>query len=163
MKKYLNKILYGVSALLGVIAIIMLAAPAIVPKGEYADYVGGSFSGANVAFGNDNYFAFSFGYFLPYLLVAIGVAFVIVAVFGKLGKIAPIVAAVCFVVAGIMFFLPIDLMAGKDINADELAEFKNYVKEICTVGAGAIMAGIFSLVAAVLSVVTAFVVKTENN
>lgn len=159
-KALIKKIVYGVAALFAVIAIIMLAAPALSAK------VGdGSASGADVAFGNkDKGFAFSFLYFLPYLLVIIGLAFTVVALLGKLGKVAPIVAIVCYVVAAVLFFLPvqafsIDAPAG--MPAEYVNEYKKVMADAMNIGIGAIMAAIFSIVAAAGTAVAAFVLKDE--
>ena len=49
-------------------------------------------------------FLFSFANLLTYLLVVAGIVFTVLSFIGKLGKIVGIIAAVCFIVAGVFFF-----------------------------------------------------------
>lgn len=159
-KALIKKIVYGVSALFAVVAIIMLAAPAITAK------IGsGAIKGAEVAFGSEkNGLSFSFLYFLPYLLAVVGVVFTVLAAFGKLGKIAPIVAIVCYVVAAVLFFLPVQTFALKvpdGTSKEYVDQMKKQLAQAMNLGAGAIMAGIFSIVAAAGTAVSSFVLKAE--
>lgn len=165
----LKMILCGVAVLFGVIAACMIFAPAIVGKQDASDPM----SGLDVAFGNkDDTFGMGLGasaYMLPFFLALIGVVLAVVALLGKGGKIVPIVAAVCFVGAAICYFLPLVMVrpdfgeAGDLMNSDQKSEavkkFRESLKEFGEVGAGAIVGGIFSIIAAVVSVVPVFVCK----
>lgn len=162
-KKILKWILYGAAAVIGLIGAMMLFAPAL----KVDSFLGTeTTSGATIAFGNkDEGFAVS-AYLLPFFLALIGVALVVVAALGKGGKVVPIAAAVCFVVAGALFFLPkqfamADLSDVPEAGKEQVKELFKADMDLCDIGAGAIVGGIFSIIAAVVSVVPIFVCK-EN-
>lgn len=170
LKKHLNKIIYAVAAVLALVAILMLFAPALKSKVEGL----GTIKCFEVAFGKKEsaieVLGFSFLYFLPFLLALIGLVLTVVACLGKGGKILPIIAAVLFVVAGILFFLPKQTfvlgstykdMAKEmgDAGKQMLTETKKALAEQLSVGFGAIFAGICSLISAVLVAVSGFLVK----
>lgn len=170
MKKYLGKILTGVAILLGVVAIVMLAAPGLAPKSDYkALGVVGSHSMADITFGKTDSltgtgFGFSFLNLLTFLLVAVGVVCAIVAVLGKGGKVVPIVATVAFVAAGVLFFCAKQMYTIKlpDGVPDEVAKevkdgAKKELNEIYTLGAGAIVGGVLSILAGAAALVPVFV------
>ncbi len=149
----LKKVGPVVAIVLGVVAIIMLFLPAITYTAGGEKY---NYSGFKVMFGyKETYagitmevFKFSFGNFLVLLLTVVGIVFAVLAKLGKLGKISPIVAAVAFLVAGILFFCMKSMIAGSD-------EVKETVKEF-SLGAGAVIGGILSIIAAILSVLPVF-------
>lgn len=171
MKKInLKMILCGVAAVFGFIAAMMLFAPAITPKAG-----GESISGSEIAFGKEALMGMGMGvsaYMLPLFLALIGVVCVAVSAFGKGGKAVTIVAAVAFVGAAICYFLPFQMAtvdfgeAGDLLTSDQKSEatkaFRDSLKEAGKLGAGAIVGGIFAIIAAVASVVPMFVCK-ENN
>ncbi len=160
----LKMILCGVAGIFGFIAAMMLFAPAIVDKTiGLVEY-----KGSDIAFGNEvmghKFFAAS-AYMLPLFLALIGVALVVVAAFGKGGKVVPIVAAVCFVGAAVCYFLPM-VMATPDLGeydgegkSEIIKEFREGISEEFKLAAGAIVGGIFSIIAAVVAVVPVFVCK----
>ncbi len=163
MKKYLTvgNILLCLAAVLGLVSVLLMFAPSITSTVEILSVKStSSFSGARVTFGytetpentklSIQIFKFSFGNFLPYLLALVGIVFAVLAIFGKLGKISGFVAAGCFLIAGILFFcaLAFTVPAAKD------ADMKGY-----TLGAGAIVSGILSLISAALCVVPVFLKK----
>lgn len=163
-KSLVKKIVYGVAAVCAVVALIMLVAPALSPKADYAEFIKG-YTGAEIAFGKkESGLAFSFLYFLPYLLVIVGLVFTALAAFGKLGKAAPVVAVVCYIVAAVLFFLPVQALT-LNVPAGTPKEFvdeaKKAITEYMQIGIGAILAAIMSIVAAVCTVVSAFVLKSE--
>ena len=105
---------------------------------------------------------FSFMNFLPYLLLLIGVAFSGLAAFGKLGKISPIIAAACYLAAGVFFFCVVpfcspyvDKNGIGAINDEYVKQFKDAL----SLGAGAIVAGILGILSALASVSTLFIKK----
>ena len=168
MKKYLGKIVLGVAALFAVVAILMILAPAAVAK------VGGAKqSGVDVTFGYKqelmpgvkvSILKFSFGNFVPYILLVVGIVFVVLACLKKLGIVAPIVAAVAFVVAGIFFFLPAYLVVpGKEMLAAmggaSASDFRESLLKSQNLGAGYIVAAVFSFISAIASVGYIFISK----
>ena len=87
------------------------------------------------------------------MLALVGVVLSVLAALGKLGKIAPIAAAACFVVAAILFFIavPACVLHGYD---DASADTVNKAKESLSLGAGVIVAGVLSIVAALSNAAT---------
>ncbi|MDE7330596.1 MAG: hypothetical protein K2N30_05905 [Clostridia bacterium] len=149
------KVLFAlISALLGVVAICLMAAPAAAVKDTELAY-----TGAQLTFGytrtgsitgiSAEVFKFSFLNFLPYILVLAGIAFSVLTVLGKLGKIAPIVSAVCYLAAGVLFFLVIEMCS--PYTAIDSKDLVDAVKDTLTLGAGAIVGGILGILSAALS------------
>lgn len=160
MKKFgLGKILACVAAVLGLVAVLMMFAPAL-SGGKNSD---AAISGFKVAFGysektvlgDANILNFSFMYFLAFLLALVGIVFAVLTFLGKLGKISPIVAAACLLIAGILFFCAVPL-CNPNIESKELVKA---FKDALSLGAGAIVGGIFSIIAALASCATLFVGK----
>ncbi|MCH5147733.1 MAG: hypothetical protein J1G05_00030 [Clostridiales bacterium] len=152
----LGMILGGAAALLGLVAFFMLFAPNLVSE---VLNVKTEYSGLETVFGaahkstvlgkevETEIFKFSFLSFLPYLLALVGVAMAVLAALGKLGKIAPIVSAACFVVAAILFFIAVPtcvLNLPDKATADDISK----AKEVYSLGAGVIVAGVLSIIAA---------------
>ena len=169
-KKGLNLglILCGAAALLGLVAVLMLFAPNLTSS--YKNVVTGKeviteYSGLETVFGAEHkstvagqetstqIFVFSFLSFIPYILALVGVAFAVIAALGKLGKIAPIVAAACFVVAAVFFFIAVPTCA-LNVSDKATAEDISKLKEGLSLGAGVIVAGIFSILSALASAAT---------
>ena len=161
LKKNLNKILIIVAIVFVLVAVLMLFAPAgIVGEGKGQL----SYSGANLTFGYTKktqigdlqVFKFSFGNFLPYILVLAGIVFAVLALFKKLGNIAPVVAAGAFLVAGILFFCTVAMCSiGDDVGkiwniAGSLLNPEYNPKDDIALGIGPILAGAFSVVAAII-------------
>ena len=166
-KKGLNlgMILCGAAALLGLVAFFMLFAPNLTSS--YTNILNGKsetvgYSGLETVFGaahkttvagkevSEEVFKFSFLSLLPYLLALVGVVMAVLAVLGKLGKIAPIVSAACFVVAAILFFIAVPtcvLNVSDKATADDISK----LKEGFSLGAGVIVAGVLSILAALAS------------
>ena len=159
----LKMILCGVAVLFGLISALMFFAPALKAETILGD---DTVSGMQIAFGDkDEGFAVS-AYMLPFFLAIIGTVVAVVAMLGKGGKIVPIVAAVCFIGAGICYFLPMVLATPSipeglegELKSEYIKEFREGMKEAYKLAAGAIVGGIFSIIAAVVSVVPVFVCK----
>ena len=169
-KKGLNLglILCGAAALLGLVAFFMLFAPNLTSS--YKNVLAGKeetigYSGLETVFGaehtydsafgesNAQIFKFSFLSLIPYILVLVGVAFAALAALGKLGKIAPIVSAACFVVAAVFFFIALPTCV-LNVSDKATAEDINKIKEGYSLGAGPIVAGIFSILSALATAAT---------
>ncbi len=154
-KIFIPFILSIAAALFGVVAIVMLAAPAISYTVEFgALEQTTSYTLAQLTFGTDKGgFAFSFMNLLPDLLAAIGIALSILAAV-KGNKFCAFIAAACFLAAGIFFFCCKQLVVfdtgeltgdAKDIAVNTAKEaLKNF-----KLAAGSIMAGILSFLAAI--------------
>ena len=165
MKKFLNlkSILCCVAVVFGLIAVLLLFADVIVPQ-KGSD---GGYSGLDVAFGykeDGHKLLAASAYILPTLLAVIGVVLSVVALLGKGGKIVPIIAAVCLLGAGICYFLPIQMITPYtkltgDAKADYIKFIRDSVKDNCKLGAGAIVSGIFSIIAACSVTVPVFLGK----
>ena len=159
----LKMILCGVAVLFGLISALMFFAPALKAETILGD---DTVSGMQIAFGDkDEGFAVS-AYMLPFFLAIIGTVVAVVAMLGKGGKIVPIVAAVCFIGAGICYFLPMVLATPSipeglegELKSEFIKEFREGIKEAYKLAAGAIVGGIFSIIAAVVAVVPVFVCK----
>ena len=138
LKKNLDKILYGCAALLGLVAILLMFAPAAVFN---LVEVHTPYTGAQLAFGYKNdlditLFSASAN-IVAYILFAVGIVAAVVALLGKFGKIPCFVAAACFLIAGILSFCVVPL-SSTQID-----------KAYFTLGAGAVCSGIFGILAAV--------------
>ncbi len=164
MKKYLGKIITCVGIVFALVAIFMMFAPAAVSNTG----VDKSFTGTDLAFGyteesllGEVKFLGASANILTYILLVVGVACAVVALLGKGGKIVPIVAAAAFVAAGVLFFCTVQLcMPYPEMESGEAKDKAvEKVKESLDLGAGAIVAGVFSFVAAAAAVVPVFISK----
>lgn len=154
-----------IAAALGVIAIIMLFVPAVV-VGEDTSYNGWQamfgYTKTTEALGKEiktEILAFSFMNLLSLILVAAGIVLCVLSFLGKGNKFFAFIAAACFIVAAVFFFLTLAFtMAGSSITLDgNLAQEK--VKEGWKLGAGPIIAAILSILAAGSSVAPALLKK----
>ena len=133
-----DKLLYCVAALLAVVAICMVFAPALlVDPGLLA----AQFKGTEVLFGLENYFAFSFLNLLTYLFAIAGLVFVLLKLVGAKSKVFDLLGAGLLIAAGVMFF-----MTG--VFAAPIGSYATvYQNSAISLLAGPILAGIFSLLA----------------
>lgn len=147
----IGKIIYAVAALLGIVAVVMLFVEAVrVPDVETAlgtiesDY---GYSGMEVAFGvseeDIKILSFSFMALLPVILAIAGVVLSAIQALSKKGsKLLDYVAVICFVVAGVLYFIMPSFMVFADTVLGAVAaefEFK--------LAAGSIVAAIASILA----------------
>lgn len=145
----LGTILIGASVLLAIVAICLLAAPAATIKDTEITY-----SCANLVFGytekgsfsSIDIFDFSFMNLLPYILLLVGIVLSVLSGM-KGGKLLSLLAAACYIVAGVLFFLMIT-MSLPSIGGDAATE----IKEIYVLGAGAVVSGILAIIAGLLNV-----------
>lgn len=165
MKLSLGKIVTCVAIVLGLVGALLIFAPAIVPNSDMKELLGdaakeANLAGSSAAFGNKDDSTVASLYILAFILPLVGVVLSVIALLGKGGKIVPIIAAVCFVVGGIFYFLPMSLVTPDlgDLDGEAKKEalkiFREALKETMTIGAGAIFGGILSILAGVASAAT---------
>lgn len=149
-----------VSALLAVISVFLMFAPAAV----YKDYFGQSYSysGVQMTFGyaetadtifgqmRNQVFSFSFLNFLPYLLLFAGVVFNALT---KVCRFSNIVSAVCYLIAGVLFSFVILFCNIPSVSVDYVEQ----VRAGLSLGGGAISAAVISIAAALVSVAAVLV------
>lgn len=161
IKTHARQIVGCITIILGLVSVLLIFAPALILNEKYAETLGGSkISGATVAFGSSSSGLVVSAYMIAYILPAIGIILSAVALFGKGGKIVPGIAALCFFVGGIFHFLPLAL-ATPDLNDIEgeaklefLRLFRKVLRETSQVGAGGVVGGILSILAAAVSCAT---------
>ena len=167
MKKNLGKIITCVSIVLALVAFFMMFAPAAVAEAMGKTK---SYTGADLAFGytfksdvaghtvKTKIFAASAN-ILTYILIVIGIACAAVSLFGKGGKILPVIAVVSLVAAGVLYFCVIQLCAPYtgELKGDLKDEYIKNAKEQLKLGAGAIVGGILSILAGAAALVPVFV------
>lgn len=182
----LSGIVMCVAALLGVVAIIMMAAPGVAWKNDAGNKLGeligqkdaasGSFGGFALMFGGKAAelggttinFKFNIVTFLPFVFLLVGIVGVILSVllhmnFGKYLAIGG------FLLAGIFFFLfnaalPMsiqDVTAGGKVVATGKEQIETLEKLgfAFSLGVGAIVAGVLSILAALASAAATFALK----
>ncbi|MBQ9114254.1 MAG: hypothetical protein IJY05_04945 [Clostridia bacterium] len=150
MKKVV-KFLPLISAVVGVLALLSLFLPVFTTtalSGELKE-----FPGLAVLIGHTKELApgmkarlldFSFMWLLTYLLTLVGVVFAALS-FVKKNSIFVWVAVACFLLAGIFYFMP---AVFAQQGEGWLLAFPGKVKKVADLGAGAIVAGICSLLGA---------------
>ncbi|MBQ8394541.1 MAG: hypothetical protein IJY63_03010 [Clostridia bacterium] len=139
MKKVV-KFLPVIAAVLGLVAVISLFLPAIVLES------GDKFPGFTTVFGYDKnvsgmkipMLGFSFMNLLTYVLVIVGIVVAVLTYLGKGGKFMTWIAVACLLVAGIFFFC---------VRAFATVEYEP-LKAVWSLGFGAILAGICSILGA---------------
>lgn len=136
LKKNIDKLLYGCAALLALVAILLMFAPASVVEafGKQTTY-----TGAQMAFGYETHGLTVFGAsanILTYILFALGLIFATLGIFAKSCKYPCYIAIACLLLAGIFSFcvVPFCVTEGD--------------KGLLNLGAGAICSGIFGILAA---------------
>lgn len=164
-KKY-YKIIAAAAAVLGLVAFFMMFAPAAVFTAPLSKETV-SYTGAQAAFGYSQtttvvgsditvqYLAFSFMNFLPYLCIVAAIVLSVLGILGKLGKIADFAAALLYVLAGVFFFCTVAFLNLGE-GYEDIAE---YIMEYFTLGAGAVVAGVLSLIAGIACAANAVLFK----
>lgn len=166
MKKYLDKVLFGVGIALAVAAILMLLAPAVVAKVGNVSYTGFEAAfGKSVEQGGIKLIALdASAAILPFLLIIVGVVLTVVALSGKGGKAVPVAAAVVLVVAGVLYFMNGLLLSPhyyEDYGVGK-SEFLKQCRESFKIGYGSIVGGIFSILAGIVCVVPVILKKLDK-
>lgn len=155
-KLTLKNLMYALCVVLGVVTILLMFGEWAVDK-NIADF---SYTGVQATFGYSveepfpiDYLNFSFMNLLPFLLVF---ACIVLAVLKFLGviksRVVDIVMIVLFVASAVLFFCANNFV----IFASELVKLK------LKLGAGAIVAGILSILCAGTVVLPAFVLKDKK-
>lgn len=166
-KLNLGKILSFAAALLAIVALALMFAPAIGIKDSDKAY-----TGWQVAFGysekaeilgstvSTKVLLFS-AYFIPYALLVGGLAFSVLAGLGILPKLSKFIAAGCYIAAGVLFFLAVQMVVPYTggIEGDAKDLFLEKFREALTLSVGAIMSGIISILAGLTALVPVFIKK----
>ncbi|MCR5706637.1 MAG: hypothetical protein K6G48_07580 [Acholeplasmatales bacterium] len=139
---------------LGVLALVLLFAPALHYEGLLVEY---DWSGYEVFFGTVDWFDASAGGIITFILLLVIVCAGVLKFFmPKQMKIFNFIIIVCGVLAGIFLFMGCtDFMA--NIAGDDV-KFSD-VKDYYDLGAGAIVSAIFALCAAAVACLDEFFVK----
>ncbi|MDE6355629.1 MAG: hypothetical protein K2L67_00050 [Clostridia bacterium] len=142
----IGKIVTLVSALFALVAVLLMFAPAVINNDT-----GISYTGAQVAFGysakNDGLVSVSVqvlkasSYILPYAVCIGGIVFGLLAALGILPKISTFVSTGCYIAAGVLFFLAVQMTVPVSENLIETFR-KTFV-----LAGGAIASGILSIFA----------------
>lgn len=145
------------AALFGVLAICMLFASALkVSGGGKSGSLG---TGFEFVFATQDGLKFNFMMFLPFLLTIVGIAGVVLSFVLK-SKLGGFLAVAAFLVAGIFFFLfraTLSISVGDD--GYKIIETTEKLGAKYGLGIGAIMAGIFGILASLASAAATFVLK----
>lgn len=155
----LGKILTLAAMVLALVAFFMMFAPAVEDK------LTTTYSGAQVAFGyskNSTKILVFSAYFIPYLLLIIGLVFSVLAVLGILPKFSKFVSAGCYIAAGVLLFLAVQMATpsvtdklGDTIKNETIKNFRSSL----TLSYGAIVSGIFGLLAGIAAAMPVFLKK----
>lgn len=162
MKKNLGKILSCVAAVLALVSIFMILAPAATMKGLLGKTE--NLSGVDLTFGYEEKGVKVLGIsanIVTYILLLAGIACAVLALLGKGGKISRIVSAICFLIAGVFFFCSIEFASyypEMDSGALKDKAVETF-KETLSLGAGSIVGGILSILAAAAVAVPLFIKK----
>ncbi len=163
-KLKVGKIVICTALLLGIAAFCMLFAPQLTGENVSA------LDGLKITFGYSESgplgtsvkaLNFSFGNFMTYIFILIGLAFAVVALLGKTGKIAPIVSAAAFVLAGVFFFCAYEFTSVYvgDATGDAADLVVKLFKDAYSLGAGAIAGGVLSILGGLAMLGKLFVKK----
>ena len=153
-----RKIITLVSVLLALTAILLMFAPAVINNDT-----GISYTGAQVAFGyiakNDGVISVSVkmlgasSYILPYAICLGGLVFGLLAALGILPKISTFVSMGCYIAAGALFFLAVQMTVPATDNLIET------FRKTFELAGGAIASGVLSILAGVGALSTLFIKK----
>lgn len=160
-------LVFLVAAVLGIAAILLMFAPGVTMGHKVAKETS-SFSGFKIMFGGElanvqgfsvGELKFNFVAFLAFVFTLVGIAGVLLSLLLK-GKIGGFLAIGGFLLAGIFYFL---FNATFSINlgekGSEAIELMENLGATFSLGIGAIIAGICSIVAALASAAAAFAIK----
>lgn len=142
----LKNLLYALAAVVAVVAICMMFVNAIsynyTALGRTYDL---SFTGVEATFGKEDVLGFSFMNMLSYILVLVALIIVVLKLCGVFkSKIFDYVAFALFIVSAVFFFLTVQFVVWNDA----LKTFFDTVEVTFSLGAGAIVSGVMSLLAA---------------
>lgn len=151
MKKFdLRKLAFLAAFILGFLTIfVYILIPVVKPQYGFAGPVRGLVIGFGIG---DNEYAPSV-YMLAFILPVLGALMAILAFRGFGGEVLPLVAAVCFFVGGIIYFLPLQTVNFSGLSGEALDYHRVVFKGYYDIGFGAIFGGILSILAAIASAV----------
>lgn len=156
-----SQIVLLVAALLGIVAILMLLAPGITSTTKVLTKdVTSSSTGFELIFATEDGMNFNIVMFLSFMFAVIGIVGAVLAFVLK-GKIGNFIAMAAFLVAGIMFFLfraTYSVTVGEDAYKIIEAAVKSGATKL-SLGVGAIMAGILSILASLATAAATFALK----
>ena len=113
-----------------------------------------SYAGLKTIFGEKNGFDFSIFLFIAFLAVLAALVFAVLPLFGIKKKFFPIIAIVCFAVAGIFFFMTKQFV---NVDGEYFFDWGEYTGSVpgasfsVNLGVGAILGGICFIAAAATS------------
>lgn len=160
-----GKIVTGLAAVMALVAFFLMFAPAVSIKNSDT-----TITGAQVTFGYDTALPLVKGlgfssYFIPYLLVVAGIVFSVLSILGILPKISTFVSMGCYIAAGILFFLAVQMinpivdLGSSSVGSSIAAETAKKFKETLALAGGAIASGVLSIVAGAGALSTLFIKK----
>lgn len=156
-KKQKNSYLPLLSAVLGLVSVVMIFLTVVnhtAFKGIESMESVKSFTGLQTALGySDEFvkatvFEFSFMNLLPYVLALVGAVLSVFSYLGKGSKLFAFVSAGCFIVSAVLFFMYPSFVV--------LPKITGLVKENFSLAIGAIIGGIASVIAGLISLATCF-------
>ena len=164
-KNNLGNVLNLLAIVLGVAAVCMLFLTNFVVTDSATGALSENYTGLQTVFGyateNSTYLMFSFMNLLPYLLVIVAVVLLTLKV-AKISKckLLDLISAGCFIVAGILFFFTTNFVILSEGYVDTI-KVANLIKTVVStsLGFGAIIAAISSILAGTFVVVSKFISK----
>ena len=133
-----EKLVYACAAVLGLVALFLIFAPALNVS---TSLTVSTYTGTQVVFGLEDYFAFSFMNLLTYLLLLGGIVLVVLKLVGLKSKLFDLLGAALLIAAGVLFFITV----GFTILTDGYASIVALAGATKSLAAGPIVAGILSL------------------
>lgn len=150
------------SCILGLVAVVMMFLPAIGVKDSDKTY-----TGLQIAFGYKTQilgtdvaiFNFSFMNLLTYILALAGTVVALLGLVGKnfAGALFRFVAAGCFIVSAVFFFLSLNFCLPNDTASSVMTFLGGNIKEIGTLAAGSIIGGCAAGLAGLCELAAVFV------
>lgn len=154
------------SCILGLVAVVMMFLPAIGVKDSDK-----TFTGLQIAFGyateldlgitkvSTTIFNFSFMNLLTYILALAGTVVALLGLVGKnfAGALFRFVAAGCFIVSAVFFFLSLNFCLPNDTASSVMTFLGGNIKEIGTLAAGSIIGGCAAGLAGLCELAAVFV------
>ena len=177
--KQLGKLLAFASAIVGLVAVIMIFLPQIVAASENSDT---AYNGIAIAFGKqiskigteNNYILtkvdFSFLNLLCYLLVVVGLLLTVLQICGICkSKLVTFISAIAFIAGGVLFFFALNFSSISTITVTSIGKTNPVVKKFADfnsenatawkLGTGAIVGGTMALLAGVENIGRALLSK----
>ena len=151
-KTNVGTILGAVAVVLGIVAVCMFFLTSVKVVTKILNVTSTTeFHGKDVVFGLEDYAGFSFMNLLPYILVIVGVVFAIAALVAKKNaKMFDYIAGIAMVVAGVLFFITAGFTQWTEGYRNLLDLGIKAETTTVSLGIGAIISAITSILAGVL-------------